>query len=212
MKLYPSFHANCWHESPKRRLGTFTGKLTVLSVSLFASALAAVAPEPAFAGLQFCNHTNGGSTLALAIAYYNPGTSHTRSRKDGSTGLTIIVKPRWTIRGWWEIAQNECTTVIDHDLSQAHYYYYAHSQDYSYNYSGIYQICGHKYSQFHIEYEIDNNELVQILALKSSGIDSASVNPETNLGKACADLNYKLLPFKQLYVGDTGDYTLNFID
>jgi len=181
------------------------------SVVLLASALAIMAPEPVFAGLQVCNHTHGASTLALALAYYNFGTSHVRSSKDNFPDLAIIVQPRWSIRGWWEIPQHECVTVIDHDLDQTHYYY-AYSQDHLYNYSGDYQICGRRYGRFHIEYKIDNNKLVQILALKPWGIDTASVDPETNLEEACANLGYELLPFNQVNVGDTGDYIFNFAD
>lgn len=190
MKLHPSF----------------------LAVSLLTATLTTMAPKAAFAGLEFCNRTTGGSTLSLALAYYSSGTSHVRYRNDGSPGLTIILKPRWTIKGWREIGQNECITAINQKLNQTHYYYYAHSQDYSYNYSGDYQICGNKYGRFHIEYEINNEKLVQILALKPSGINSAFVDSETDLEQACADLGYELLPFSQVDVGDAGDYTLNFID
>jgi len=211
MTLHPPFHVKRCH-LPRRRLKPFTGQFTVLAISLITAILTILAPEEALAGLEFCNRTTGGSTLALALAYYNVGTSHVRHGKDDSSDLTIIVKPRWTIRGWWEIAQNECITAINHDLNQTRYYYYAHSPDYSYNYSGDYQICGHKYGRFHIEYEINDEKLVQILALKTSGLDSASVDSETDLEKACANLGYQLLPFNQVYVGDAGDYTLNFID
>lgn len=181
-------------------------------VILLASALAVMVPEPVFAGLEFCNRTHGASSLALALAHYNFGTLHVRSSKNGSPDLTITVQPRWTIRGWWKIPQHECVTVIDQGLNQKNYYYYAYSQDYSYDYSGDYQVCGSRYGRFHIEYKIDNNELVQILALKPWGIDTASVDSETGLEEACADLRYELLPFNQIDVGDTGDYTLNFMD
>ncbi|MYF36134.1 MAG: DUF1036 domain-containing protein [Synechococcus sp. SB0678_bin_12] len=203
MKLYTGSDMASTHDA----IGKFLG-----GVVLLASALAVMAPEPVVAGLEFCNRTHGASTLALALAHYNFGTSHVRSSKDDSPDLTIIVQPRWTIRGWWEIPQHECVTAIDRDPDQTHYYYYAYSQDDSYNYSGDYQVCGRRYGRFHVEYKIDNNELVQILALKSWGIDTASVDSETGLEGACADLGYELLPFNQVDVGDTGDYTLNFTD
>jgi len=182
------------------------------SAVLLASALAFMAPETVFAGLKFCNRTNGASTLNLALAYYNFGTSYIRSSKDGSPDLTIIVQPRWTIRSHWEIPQHECVAVIDYDLDQTHYYYYAYSQDDLYSYSGDYQVCGRRYGHFHIEYKIDNNKLVQILDLKPWGIETASVDAETNLENACTDLGYELLPFNQVNVGDAKDYTVNFTD
>lgn len=177
-----------------------------LTVSLFISALAGLALEPAFAGLHFCNRAKEGGPLALAVAWYSPGTSHTRE-----DGLSIKVKPRWTVRGWWEMGQNDCVTVIGEELSQP-YYYYTHNLNSAHNYSGSYQICGNRYGRFHMEYEMENNELVKILALNASGIDSASVNSDTDLAEACAELNYELLPFQQLHVGNASDYTFVFQD
>ena len=194
---------------PHRKLEPFTARLMLLSVSLFTAALTITAPQPAFAGLEFCNRTTDQSTLSLALAHYNFGTIHKRFRRDGSTGLTITVNPRWTVRGWWEIPHNECIiTATDRDLNLKYYYYYAHSQDNSYNDSGSHSLCGRKYSQFHIEYQLNgDNRPVQILALKSSGIDSVSLNSATDLATACAGLGYRLLPFIQLDVEGDEHYT-----
>ena len=191
----------------------FTRRLTILSISLLTT-LTVVAPEPAFASLELCNRTKAGSSLSVALAHYNFGTLHRRFRKDGSTGLTITVNPRWTIRGWWEIPHNECiVAATDRDLSLNYYYYYARSQDGSYNTSGNYPLCGRKYGQFHVEYQINSdNQPVQILALSPSDLDSVSLTPENNLQTACADLGYELLPFNQIDVGDSETYTLNVLD
>ena len=180
----------------------------MLSIGLLTAAFAITAPEPAFAGLEFCNRTTDGSTLSLALAHYNFGTIHKRFRKDGSTGLIITVNPRWTIRGWWEIPHNECiVTATDRNLSLKHYYYYAHSQGNSYNNSGSYPLCGRKYGRFHVEYQMNrDNKPMQILALKPSGINSISVASAADLETACADLGYRLLPFIQLDVGGDEHY------
>ncbi|OOV33816.1 hypothetical protein BO91_02080 [Candidatus Synechococcus spongiarum LMB bulk10E] len=209
---HPLFHLNCWYESLKRRSGTVTERVTILSASLLAFTI--TAPEPAFAGLEFCNRTTGASTLTLALANYKFGISYVRYGKNNSPDLTIVRNPRWSIRGWWEIPQNECVTAIHHNLNQRHYYYYVYSQDDSYARPGNYRICGHRYNKFHIEYAMNNNKLVQILALKSSGIDSVPVNSGVDLEKACTDLGYgyELLPFNQLDVGDTEEFTWTFID
>lgn len=181
----------------------------MISISLLTAALPVTAPEPAFAGLEFCNRTTDGSTLSLALAYYNSGYIHKRFRKDGSTGLTITINPRWTIKGWWEIAHNECImTATDRDLNLKHYYYYAHSQDTSYEDSGGYPLCGRRYSRFHIEYRMtQDNTPVQVLALNPSGMKSVPVTSATDLEAACADLGYRLLPFNQLDVGENKNYT-----
>ena len=192
-------------------LEPFTARLLALSVGFLAAAIAiaTAAPQPAFAGLEFCNRTADGSTLSLALAHYNFGTIHKRFRKDGSTGLTITVNPRWTVRGWWEIPHNECiTAATDRDPKLKHYYYYAHSQDTSYEDSGLYPLCGRKYSRFHIEYRLTrDNKPVQVLAFNSSSIKSVPVTSATDLETACADLGYKLLPFNQLEVGENENYT-----
>ena len=181
----------------------------MLSIGLLTAALAITTPEPAFAGLEFCNRTTDESTLSLALAHYNFGTIHKRFRKDGSTGLIITVNPRWTIKGWWEIPHNECVmTATDRDLDLKHYYYYAHSQDGLYSDSGNYPLCGRKYSRFHIEYQMNSdNKPVQIIALKSSDIKSIPVNSVKDLETACADLGYRLLPFNQLDVEGHENYT-----
>ena len=190
-------------------LEPFTARLLALSVGFLAAALATAAPPPAFAGLEFCNRTADGSTLSLALAHYNFGTIHKRFRKDGSTGLTITVNPRWTVRGWWKIPHNECITAApDRDPNLKYYYYYAHSQDGLYSDSGNYPLCGRKYSRFHVEYQMDsNNKTVQIIALKSSDIQSIPVNSAKDLETACADLGYRLLPFNQLDVEGHENYT-----
>ena len=59
---------------------------------------------------------------------------------------------------------------------------------------------------------MNDGKFVQILTLKSSGIDSAPVDSVVELEKACADLGYELLPFNQLSIGDTEEFTLTFID
>ena len=190
-------------------LEPFTARLLTLSVGFLAAAIVIALPPPAFAGLEFCNRTADGSTLSLALAYYNFGNIHKRFRKDGSTGLTITVNPRWTIRGWWKIPHNECiTAATDRDPKLKHYYYYAHSQDTSYEDSGLYPLCGRKYSRFHIEYRLNrDNKPVQVLAFNSSSIKSVPVTSATNLETACADLGYRLLPFNQLEVGENENYT-----
>jgi len=205
----PSGTAHHSSHPPHRTLESLTARLTMLSLGLLATALPVTAPEPAFANLEFCNRTADQSTLSLALAHYNFGTTHKRFRRDGSTGLTITVNPRWTVRGWWEIPHNECiVTETDRDLNLKHYYYYAYSQDNSYNDSGNYLLCGHKYRQFHIEYQLDDdNNTVQILALNPSGIDSVSVNSVTDLKAACTDFGYRLLLFNQLDVGGNEHYT-----
>ena len=208
----PSFEPGRWREFPKQKSGTFPQGLFILFSSLLASILAITTPQPAFAGLEFCNRTGGASALTVALAYYNFGISHARSGKDGTPVLNIVLNPRWSIRGWWEIPQNECITAIQHDLNQPNYYYYVRSQDGLYDIPGNYSLCAHKYSRFHIEYAINDGKLVQILALKPSGIDSAPVNAPIDLEKACAELGYQLLPFNQLPVGDTEEFTLTFID
>ena len=185
-------------------LEPFTARLLTL-----AAAIAIALPPPAFAGLEFCNRTADGSTLSLALAYYNFGNIHKRFRKDGSTGLTITVNPRWTIRGWWKIPHNECiTAATDRDPNLKSYYYYAHSQDTSYEDSGLYPLCGRKYSRFHIEYRLNrDNKPVQVLAFNSSSIKSVPVTSATDLETACADLGYRLLPFNRLEVGENENYT-----
>ena len=164
------------------------------------------------AKLEFCNRTSGASTLTLALAYYNFPQSHVRSSRN-APDLTVVLNPRWSVRGWWEIPQNGCTTVIHRDLNQPNYYYYVRSEDDSYDLQGNYGLCGHKYNGFHVEYAIKDNNLVRILALKQpSAIDSAPVNEETSLQEACADLGYELLPFNQLPVEDRKDFSLTFVD
>ena len=187
----------------------FTQRLLTLSVSFLTAALAIATPEPAFAELEFCNRTADGSTLSLALAHYNFGTIHKRFRKDGSTGLTITVNPRWTIKGWWKIPHNACiTAATDRDPSLQYYYYYAHSQNTLYEDSGDYPLCGRKYSRFHIEYRLTkDNEPVQVLAFNPSGVKSVPIPSATDLQAACADLGYRMLPFNKLEVGENESYT-----
>ena len=195
---------------PQVKIGPSWGARVLLVNLLIFFVLIPMAPAPALATLEFCNHTSDTSTLSLALAYYHFGTSHARSPNGGSSGLTITIKPRWIVKGWWEIKQNECITAINDDLDQTHYYYYAYSQDYSYTDSGDYKLCGYEHGKFHVEYEISNHKLTQILTLKSSGLHSASVGPEVNLKQACAALGYDLLPFRQLDVEGSNHYTFNF--
>ena len=197
---------------PKKKSRIFIKNLPIVSVSFLASLFTISAPEPAFAELEFCNRITSGSTVNLAIAYYNSSISHIRSSKNDSPDLRIIVNPRWTIRGWWKLNHNECITTIDRNLKLRYYYYYAYSQDDSYDDLGKYPLCGRKYNQFHVEYQMNNKNLVEILALKPSGIDSVSLNSEADLEKACADLGYEFLFFNQIDVGDNEDYIFNLID
>ena len=194
--------------APPQRI-PFTARLMLLSISLLTAALAIATPAPAFADLEFCNRTTDQSTLSVALAHYNVGFIHKRFRRDGSTGLTITVNPRWTIKGWWEIPHNECiTTATDRDPNLKHYYYYAHSQDGSYADSGSYPLCGRKDGRFHVEYQMDrDNKPVQILALAPSGVRSVPANSIAALEAACASLGYRLLPFNQLDVEGNQHYT-----
>ncbi|HBP52994.1 MAG TPA: DUF1036 domain-containing protein [Synechococcus sp. UBA8638] len=180
-----------------------------LSLGLLTTALAITAPAPALASLEFCNRTADGYPLSLAIAYYNFGIIHTRFRRDGSTGLTITLNPRWTIRGWWEIPHNECIMVAaDRDLNLKYHYYYAHSPETSYEDSGPYLLCGRKYGRFHIEHSLNRDgETVEILTLDRSGVRSVPVASATGLQAACTDLGYRLLPFNQIDVGGSENYT-----
>lgn len=182
----------------------------MLSASLLASTLAITAPVPAFAYLEFCNRATDRSTLSLALANYNSGIKYVRFLKNGSPGLTIRLNPRWTIRGWWEIAPNECITPISRDLDLNYYYYHVRSSDDSYDDSGIYPLCGRKQGQFHVEYQLDNdNELMKMLALKPFGVESVAIDAAMTLKEACADLGlgYELLLFDQLDIKGEDNYT-----
>lgn len=189
-------------------LEPFTARL-MLSISLLTAALAMAAPQPALAAVEFCNRTADGSTLSLALAHYNFGFIHRRFRRDGSTGLTITVNPRWTMRGWWEIPHNECVTAVtDRDIRLKYYYYYAHSQDTPYEDSGSHPLCGRRHSQFHIEYRLSpDHDPLQVLAFNLAGVKSIPVTSSAALEGACADLGYRLIPFKQLEVGENENYT-----
>ena len=121
MQSSTSLHPHHWQVPAKRKSGTFPQGFCIFSVSLLISAMVIVSPEPAFASLEFCNRTNGASALTVALAYYNFGTSHVRSGKDGAPALNIVLNPRWSIRGWWEIPPNECITALQHDLKQKYY-------------------------------------------------------------------------------------------
>ena len=208
---HPASHPNRRRQVPRGGPGTFAKRLTILVASLLASALATTAPEPAVASLAFCNRTSVASTLTLALAYYKPGLLHVRSSRN-APDLSITLNPRWKIRGWWEIPQNECVTAIHSNLSQKHYYYYVHSPDDSYELMGDYGLCGHQYSRFHLEYAMNDDRLVEVLALKPSGIDSVPADSGADLEKVCADLGYEILPFNQLDVGENKEFTLTFID
>lgn len=64
-----------------------------------------LAAPAAHAGLEICNQTSERTSVAVGYS------------KDGV----------WTSEGWWNIAPNDCTTVVGGDLSKRYYYYHAYS-------------------------------------------------------------------------------------
>lgn len=71
--------------------------------------LAASAPLPALADLEFCNNTD--ENVSVAIGYADDET--------------------WVSEGWWTTAPGDCTTPIAGQLPNRYYYWRATSPSYS---------------------------------------------------------------------------------
>lgn len=67
------------------------------------AALSVIYSSPAQAGLEICNQTD--LTASVSIGYQRDNT--------------------WTSEGWWNIAPNDCATVVEGDLRQRYYYWHA---------------------------------------------------------------------------------------
>ncbi|MCR9126722.1 MAG: DUF1036 domain-containing protein [Rhodobacteraceae bacterium] len=73
---------------------------------IWLSVAMALAPLPAWAGLEICNQTS--VRQSVAIGYMGDGG--------------------WTSEGWWNIPPGECATTVSGDLRQRYYYYHAEAE------------------------------------------------------------------------------------
>ena len=99
-----------------RKLYKFVGLAAI--VSGIASSLAFAAP--AKAGLEFCNKGKQG-TAFVAIAY-------------------PIGKGQWQTEGWLNLKEGECGTLIEGDLDNRYYYYFAETTG-NYTWEGDQKFC-----------------------------------------------------------------------
>lgn len=75
---------------------------------------------PGKGSLGFCNRSNRG-TVHITLAY--PGE-----------------QSRWQTQGWLTLEDGQCGTVLEGDLSNRYYYYYAETNG-KYAWKGIHKFC-----------------------------------------------------------------------